>query len=394
MPRGGRRSSPEYLVTFSLRNACVTFYDDRYTRYRSSIVAMDTETEAVVHSFSEYNNGYQRLMNVRPLSLLRSNSPGAADRLARCARRPLGIGIPFSCNNIYHAAFHAVPAFERWRAAAAAVGASAALVDFVPIIFPSAAVGKKMSTDPKRWHAWEFSVRPFTTMSGERIAARTRQLVTGGAEPDFSDCTCYDTFHGNADAFNPIAYSAAPRMRAFRRAILANLPAAAHPFPAHLARAEHTTSTMLWAVRRHALRNIANEAHLAKTLAADAALSPRVVRVVLEAMPLGAQMRLLSRSSALIGVHGQAMTWVFFLPSESQRTAAIEIFPTGLVNPIYRELSISLGVRYEQLNAQPARGCKISGSAGANSKLSCNVTVKVPVVLDAVRRAAEWTRGA
>ena len=94
------------------------------------------------------------------------------------------------------------------------------------------------------------------------------------------------------------------------------------------------------------------------------------------------QVRLLSACSALLAVHGQAMAWVLFLPSAEMRTAAVEIFPAGLVNPIYRELSTTLGVHYESLNAYPVRGCAV--------KLSCNVTVDVTKVVAAARRAAAW----
>ena len=40
----------------------------------------------------------------------------------------------------------------------------------------------------------------------------------------------------------------------------------------------------------------------------EPALAPRIRRVILETMPLAAQMRLIHRSAALIAVHGQAMT--------------------------------------------------------------------------------------
>ena len=81
------------------------------------------------------------------------------------------------------------------------------------------------------------------------------------------------------------------------------------------------------------------------------------------------------------------MAWVFFLPSEAKHTAAVEIFPQGLVNPIYEKASAVLNVRYESLRAPAARGC----GGGAAGKLSCNVTVDVDKVRQAVRRAAQWT---
>jgi hypothetical protein len=410
-----RRSStpPEYMVTFSLRSACVIPYDDRSSRFRSAIVSLRDDVEAVVHGFSEYVNGYQRITAVRPPSdgdkaLLGGSPP------TRCLNRPLGIAVPFSCNNIYHQAFHAVPAFERWAAIASAAGSA---VDFVPLIYPTASVGKKMSIEPRKWHAWEWSIRPFTRESSATIANRTHQLVN-------APCVCYDVLHGNADAFNPIAVRSAGRLRAFRSAALVNLHAAAYPFPASVRAADSLDGStaraqmLLWVVRRHKLRNIDNEAALAKRLEGDPVLSQRVHRLVLDELPLGTQMRLVISAwctrargssspsackcsprrphtpqvhacSGLIAVHGQAMAWVMFLASDAHRTAAVEIFPQGLVNSIYEMASQALGVRYESLRAPASPGC---GGGARESRLNCNVTVDVGTVLEVVRRAAEYTR--
>ena len=401
------------MVTFSLRSACVIPYDDRSSRFRSAIVSLRDDVEAVVHGFSEYVNGYQRITAVRPPSdgdkaLLGGSPP------TRCLNRPLGIAVPFSCNNIYHQAFHAVPAFERWAAIASAAGSA---VDFVPLIYPTAAVGKKMSIEPRKWHAWEWSIRPFTRESSATIANRTHQLVN-------APCVCYDVLHGNADAFNPIAVRSAGRLRAFRSAALVNLHAAAYPFPASVRAADSLDGStaraqmLLWVVRRHKLRNIDNEAALAKRLEGDPVLSQRVHRLVLDELPLGTQMRLVISAwctrargsscpsackcsprrphtpqvhacSGLIAVHGQAMAWVMFLASDAHRTAAVEIFPQGLVNTIYEMASQALGVRYEALRAPASPGC---GGGARESRLNCNVTVDVGTVLEVVRRAAEYTR--
>ena len=401
------------MVTFSLRSACVIPYDDRSSRFRSAIVSLRDDVEAVVHGFSEYVNGYQRITAVRPPSdgdkaLLGGSPP------TRCLNRPLGIAVPFSCNNIYHQAFHAVPAFERWAAIASAAGSA---VDFVPLIYPTAAVGKKMSIEPRKWHAWEWSIRPFTRESSATIANRTHQLVN-------APCVCYDVLHGNADAFNPIAVRSAGRLRAFRSAALVNLHAAAYPFPASVRAADSLDGStaraqmLLWVVRRHKLRNIDNEAALAKRLEGDPVLSQRVHRLVLDELPLGTQMRLVISAwctrargssspsackcsprrphtpqvhacSGLIAVHGQAMAWVMFLASDAHRTAAVEIFPQGLVNSIYEMASQALGVRYESLRAPASPGC---GGGARESRLNCNVTVDVGTGLEGGRRAAEYTR--
>lgn len=78
-----------------------------------------------------------------------------------------------------------------------------------------------------------------------------------------------------------------------------------------------------------------------------------------------------------------------FLASDAHRTAAVEIFPQGLVNTIYEMASQALGVRYESLRAPASPGC---GGGARESRLNCNVTVDVGTVLEVVRRAAEYTR--
>lgn len=197
---------PEYLVQFSLRNACVTFYDDRSGMHHAEWVSRQG-VHAVVHGFSEYVFGYQRITWVRP-----EKSRQEAERLARCEMRPLAIGVPFSCNNIFHATFHAVPAWEAHAAAAEAQHAP--LPTFVPIVYSSTAVGRKMSSDPRKWHAWEFSVRAFTRLSAEQIAQDTASLLA-------APCTCFERVEANAPAFNPNALSAAARLRAFKRQVRA-----------------------------------------------------------------------------------------------------------------------------------------------------------------------------
>lgn len=218
-------------------------------------------------------------------------------------------------------------------------------------------------------------MRPFTAAAGDQIAARTARLLD-------SPCRCYDVVHGNAPAFNPLAARSAMRLRRFRDASLHQLPADANP---------RRAVQLLWAVRQHALRNIENEAALQAGFAADPLLSVALRRVVLESLPLAQQMRLVSTSRGILAVHGQAMAWVLFLPS-GRPTAAVEIFPRGLINHIYRDLSHALGVRYESQAAAAARGC--GGKGSATKPLACNVSVAVGKVLAAAHRAATWAGGA
>ena len=115
-------------------------------------------------------------------------------------------------------AFHAVPSYERFspiiRAARRTRGQRS--VEFVPIVYPSAAIGRRMSADPTRWHAWEFSLRALTTASSEQIATDTAALL---AEP----CTCFERVEANTAAFNPLARAAALRLDTFRAASLHNV---------------------------------------------------------------------------------------------------------------------------------------------------------------------------
>ena len=106
-------------------------------------------------------------------------------------------------------------------------------------------------------------------------------------------------------------------------------------------------------------------------------------------MTLSEQMHLFASASGLLAVHGQAMAWVMFLPSDERKTAAVEIFPVGLKNPIYQDLSLSLGTRYESLKAATAPGC--GTSAKIEARRTCNVTVNVEKVTIAVQRMAAWT---
>ena len=381
MPRGGAvdKTPSEYWIDFTLKNACVTFFDDHFSRFRSAYVVNSPPVEAMVHGFTEYTEGYQRLTTVRPPRRGESVSPATCQRGA-----PLAIAVPFSCNNIYHQTFHAVPAWEMWKRHAPyddSTGGTRA-VDFLPLVYPSAAIGKKMSTDPRRWHAWEFSIRPFTRRSTAEIAKRTDELIN-------SRCTCFDTIHANAPAFNPIARTAAPRLRAFRRAALRMLPGVSVP---RVRDVPADVTDLLWIVRQHALRNIQNDAQLRAAFSRDAALARRLKRVTLEELSLSEQMALLASSCGLLAVHGQAMSWVLFLPSGQRRTAAVEIFPKGLVNHIYKELSTTLGVRYEDVQAKAASGCVTKGAKIAE-QLKCNVSVDVDAVVAAASRSAAWTAG-
>ena len=47
----------EFFIEFTLRNACVTIFNDRYTQFRPWFTSLDDEIDAVVHGFTEYTQG-------------------------------------------------------------------------------------------------------------------------------------------------------------------------------------------------------------------------------------------------------------------------------------------------------------------------------------------------
>ena len=68
---------------------------------------------------------------------------------------------------------------------------------------------------------------------------------------------------------------------------------------------------MLYVHRRGRTRALSNEHSLYSALSA---VVPRLRRVELDGMPLVEQMRTVASSGALIGVFGQALTWMLLLP--------------------------------------------------------------------------------
>ena len=114
-------------------------------------------------------------------------------------------------------------------------------------------------------------------------------------------------------------------------------------------------------------------------------------------------MALVASSSTLVAVHGQALAWVVFLPSERRRTAAVEVALANAqrrFNPSYKAWCDALGVRYFRTTASLSRGC----TGGANSRdneaqrhhklLSCNVTVDAHTLAATVHAAARAAREA
>ena len=101
--------------TFSLSNTCVVFVKEGYRRCMPKFISRDG-VAALVHAFSEFTFGFNRLTGVWPAL------PEDSGNLSQCDERQHAIGMFFS-NNFGHQVFHAVSAWGalhgRYQAAAA-----------------------------------------------------------------------------------------------------------------------------------------------------------------------------------------------------------------------------------------------------------------------------------
>ena len=143
-------------------------------------------------------------------------------------------------------------------------------------------------------------------------------------------------------------------------------------------------------------------------------------------------MRLVSSSSGVIAVHGQAprpparppalyvrgharglrlpsaratrvqaLAWMLFLPTGTHRTAAIEIVlwtqqHRFRVNDCYKGWAVSLGVHYWRIRSAasfcPARSVGRRGANPMHLLNDCNVTIDADELLRTVGSAARWVQ--
>ena len=332
----------EFSTALSLRNACVAFHDDKYSYHRAHfVVDGPLESPIVMHGFDERASGYQRLTVVRRAE--------EYDRLSigMCRREALGLGVPVShASSIYHQQFHAVPSWLALRklVADAGLGENAPAAAFVPLAFASAALGHGKPAQPRRWYAWEYSIRALTTAGADDIAAAASRLLR-------APCTCFERFEADGRAFNPGARTSAPAIRWFRDAALRHAPLAADAAAAASAAAASVAAAgmapgggggggggsgalLLFVSRQGVRRALSNEADVLALIARSQALrvesalsstssyatssittssssslalsrAPRLMKVMLEKLPIVDQMRLVASATALIAVHGQ-----------------------------------------------------------------------------------------
>ena len=108
-------------------------------------------------------------------------------------------------------------------------------------------------------------------------------------------------------------------------------------------------------------------------------------------------MWIVGSSSGLIGVHGQGLAMLVFVPWEQQRCALIEIQPRPrrTIDSHWTRINSDYvrprGIRHEIIVSRT-----IFCPAGIKSKparvdpLKCNVTVETPTLLNAVAQTMTW----
>jgi hypothetical protein len=344
---------------------------------------------AFIHGFSEFNFRFSKLAFVRPMQeaereVLRSS----------CESRPLGLILFFQSNNIFHQMYHAAPAWEALREYA-----STSASQQPPTLIPLAGYLAGPWVHPPTWrsHAWEFTVRALTNLGADAIAEDLRRLLT-------APCTCFQRVHGSTGAFTPfIEHKAMVTLaREWSRASVRNAAFAAAQLRLSLHRKAlagtiRADQDILYVMRgaHGESRVVTNEAQLLRAFG----VVPRVRAVAMGQLPLVEQMLLASASSVLVGVHGQALSHMAFLPSD-RPTALVELLPQpnrqyNEFKNIFRDWCRAQGVRHWSMGAALDRSGGLCQPEGRRQRgggpLRCNVTVEVPLVLELVQEAAEFT---
>ena len=396
--------SADHLVGgWRLANACVTFRQGG----RAHFLTRRPGHAAVVHGFSEYRFSHVRLAMVRPATAEQERV-----LLSQCDTRRLGLALPMTANNLYHALFHAPPAFEAFHRLAAEASPAPLLL---PLLASHWGLGGQMADGtappPRSWHAWEFMVRALTPHSAEAIFSELEALLR-------ARCICFETLAGSTHAFAPSAAGARARLDAFVQAALwhARLALrAASPVAADVASRSAAASAaaldagVVWVQRRGTSRALTNE------VAVGRALRGLAHAVSLEQLPLARQLELLAAVRGLVAVHGQALALIPFLGASARagvgrlRGAVVEILPQlrGLAtrfgwprrqlnakppySHIYRELSEEVGVHHVQLLAAIDSSCPEARKTrhrlpAHEAALRCNLTGDARAIAREVRQ--------
>ena len=393
------RHSLHYVERFTLSDVCIAFHNTSTAAYRSQFISRQGE-RATIHGFSEFSYRYNRVASVRPAD------EGDEPTLRTCANRSLGVALYFQSNNIFHAMHHAP---QDWEALRTSVRSGAEEPVFIPLVGYIAGAGARAWVSAPTWmsHTWEFTIRGLTAKTASEIGSDLGQLLS-------APCTCFSRVVGSVGAFLPYANQPANRrlLRSWREAVISHArradawrtPPPALPDRASLAlgpagepaRSAPALNDMLYVVRM-GTRTVLNDAEIAVALRQI----ERVRRVVMERMTLAQQMLLVSSATVLIGVHGQALSHMAFLPWPTHRAALVEIQPrpserSHLWTQIYPAMCKTQQTRHIKVIAEPdtsTAACRPNAKRkGGGGPLRCNVTVPVSELLAGVRTAAEYTR--
>ena len=384
-----------FVSHFSLRNACIAWYNTSTASHRAQFISPDG-LSAVVHGFSEHSFRYSRITTVR------AGSPVERAHMRRhCVRRPLGLAIYFQSNNLFHAMFHAPPA---WHQLAQFAHETQQPPTFIPLVGYIA--GRTWAAE-SHWHvaAWELLVRALTKMSPQEIAQQLQSLLS-------ARCTCFDRVEGSTGYFSPASrqpVSTRPVLGGWRANILAHLRTAER---LNVAGQAHTSPSNSFTAARQILF-IARNSRTRVLVNQDAAFErlrrefgPHLHAVAMEHHLLSDQIRIIASTKVLIGVHGQALALMVFLPLSPERSALVEIKPVwaGRIRAretawhlIYDDWSSTLGVGYFPLTADvdtSVRSCRPAASRKAGGgPLRCNVSVSVGKLEARVKAAVRFTDG-
>ena len=345
-----------WVSEWKLANACVLFRGrfgaGRLRTQASAQFVSRAGVTAMIHGFSEYRFGFIRLASVRM-----PTGPAEVRALDEsCDRRRLGVALPFTANNFYHALHHSVPAYQAFGRRSIEERAPT----FIPLLPSSAGAGRKASLRMDKggyaWHAWELSLRAFSSLSADVIASDLEALLT-------SRCTCFEEILGNSAAFVPGAPTASTSLRAWSDAALGHarrlriaraglvVVPRSHPTTDSDASDTHAsvgvthgvkhgvTHGMAVLVRRKRSRVLMNEAAVISMIRCSntgvqaghaggrptSTYSSSSVRpLILEGMTLTEQMLLIASSGGLVAAHGQALALAVFLPPAAR---VLEILP-------------------------------------------------------------------
>lgn len=176
----------------------------------------------------------------------------------------------------------------------------------------------------EQWSSWELVLRGMLSPADFALALnRTRAIV----KPEGS-LNCYHRIYGGHSRFWPNALTpvkpieARPRVRAFQAAMRLNMQVGERE-PRHV---------ILFLLRRARSRQIVNEAELMESVARTRRLASSVLFRVFDHMPLRQQYEEVVSASGLAGVHGMALSWISFLPTDiGQPCSVMEIYPFSFV---------------------------------------------------------------